>query len=37
MLARDGAGVGAGKAPIVYKSILLVDVTGATNLAGTGP
>ncbi len=35
MLARDGAGVGAGKAPIVYKSILLVDVAGATNLAGT--
>lgn len=37
MLARDGAGHGAeGKKPIVYKSILLVDVTGATNLAGTG-
>ena len=37
MLARDGAGLGAeGKAPIVYKSILLVDVAGATNLAGTG-
>jgi hypothetical protein len=36
MLARDGAGRGApGKKPIVYKSILLVDVTGATNLAGT--
>jgi hypothetical protein len=36
MLARDGAGVGAnGKAPIVYKSILLVDVAGASNLAGT--
>ncbi len=36
MLARDGAGHGAenGK-PIVYKSILLVDVTDATNLAGT--
>ncbi len=35
MLSRDGAGVGAtGKAPIVYKSILLVDVAGATNLAG---
>jgi len=37
MLARDGAGHGAaGRKPIVYKSILLVDVTGATNLAGTG-
>ncbi len=36
MLARDSAGRGAeGKAPIVYKSILLVDVAGATNLAGT--
>ena len=34
MLARDGAGVGAGKAPIVYKSILLVDIAKATNLAG---
>ncbi len=36
MLSRDGAGVGAidGK-PIVYKSILLVDTRGATNLAGT--
>jgi hypothetical protein len=37
MLARDGAGHGAaGNAPIVYKSILLADVAGATNLAGTG-
>lgn len=35
-LARDGAGLGAtGGKPIVYKSILLVDVAGATNLAGT--
>lgn len=35
MLSRDAAGVGAaGKAPIVFKSILLVDVAGATNLAG---
>lgn len=35
MLSRDAAGLGAGgKAPIVYKSILLVDVAGATNLAG---
>lgn len=37
MLARDGAGHGAaGSAPIVYKSISLADVAGATNLAGTG-
>ena len=36
MLSRDAAGRGAsGKAPIVFKSILLVDVAGATNLAGT--
>lgn len=36
MLARDGAGRGAETtAPIVYKSILLVDTRGATNLAGT--
>jgi hypothetical protein len=36
MLARDGAGRGAsGDKPIVYKSILLVDVADATNLAGT--
>jgi hypothetical protein len=35
MLSRDAAGLGAGsKAPIFYKSILLVDVAGATNLAG---
>lgn len=37
MLSRDAAGLGAaGDAPVVYKSILLVDVTGASNLAGTG-
>ncbi|MBO9712781.1 esterase-like activity of phytase family protein [Sphingomonas sp.] len=39
MLARDGAGLGDGAgpggAPIMYKSVLLVDVTGATDLAGT--
>ncbi len=36
MLARDGAGRGADSAvPIVYKSVLLVDTAGATNLAGT--
>lgn len=36
MLARDGAGRGAGgTAPIMFKSVLLVDTAGATNLAGT--
>lgn len=36
MLARDGAGRGAeGGKPIVYKSILLVDTAGATDLAGS--
>lgn len=36
MLARDAAGHGAAsKSPIVYKSILLVDLTHATNLAGS--
>lgn len=36
MLARDGSGYGAeGKRPIVFKSVLLVDTDGATNLAGT--
>ncbi|MGE7138737.1 esterase-like activity of phytase family protein [Luteibacter sp. NPDC031894] len=36
MLARDGAGLGAeGGKPIVFKSVLLVDTSGATNLAGT--
>lgn len=35
MLSRDAAGRGAAvNAPIVYKSILLADVAGATNLAG---
>jgi hypothetical protein len=36
MLARDGNGYGAeGGKPIVFKSVLLVDIAGATNLAGT--
>jgi hypothetical protein len=36
MLARDGAGQGADNGlPVVYKSLLLVDVTRATNMAGT--
>ncbi|WP_448096330.1 esterase-like activity of phytase family protein [Luteibacter yeojuensis] len=36
MLARDGNGYGAdnGK-PIVFKSVLLVDTDGASNIAGT--
>lgn len=36
MLSRDAAGRGAAVKAPVYKSILLVDITGATNLAGTG-
>jgi len=36
LLARDGNGRGKGSTtPPAYKSILLVDITGATNLAGT--
>jgi len=36
MLARDGNGLGTDNdKPIVYKSVLLVDTDGATNLAGT--
>jgi hypothetical protein len=36
MLARDGSGYGAeGGKPIVFKSVLLVDTDGASNLAGT--
>jgi hypothetical protein len=36
MLARDGDGLGTdNEKPIVYKSVLLVDTDGATNLAGT--
>ncbi|PVM92422.1 hypothetical protein DDF62_04575 [Caulobacter radicis] len=35
VLARDGAGLGSGSArPTVYRSVLLVDTAGATNLAG---
>jgi hypothetical protein len=35
MLSRDAAGLGAaGKKSIVFKSVLLVDVAGATNLTG---
>jgi len=36
LLARDGNGLGKDSGdPIVYKSVLLVEVAGATNLAGT--
>lgn len=36
VLARDGNGRGGGATrPAVYRSVLLVDTTGATNIAGT--
>ncbi|KOQ75445.1 esterase-like activity of phytase family protein [Stenotrophomonas maltophilia] len=36
LLARDGNGLGKdGDDPIVYKSVLLVDVSAASNLAGS--
>ncbi|ACA16555.1 outer membrane autotransporter barrel domain protein [Methylobacterium sp. 4-46] len=36
VLSRDSNGLGTGATtPIVYKSVLLVDVAGATNVAGT--
>jgi len=35
VLARDGNGLGQANLNPVYKSILLVDTTGATNIAGT--
>lgn len=36
LLARDGNGLGKdGDDPIVFKSVLLVDVSGASNLAGS--
>ncbi len=35
VLSRDGNGLGQASLPIVYKSVLLVDITGATNIAGT--
>lgn len=35
VLARDSNGLGTGTTtPIVYKSVLLVDIAGATNIAG---
>ncbi|MFE1597280.1 esterase-like activity of phytase family protein [Methylobacterium sp. ID0610] len=36
VLARDSNGLGTGNTtPIVYKSVLLVDTAGATNIAGS--
>jgi len=35
VLSRDGNGLGQALLPPVYKSVLLVDIAGATNLAGT--
>ena len=36
VLARDGNGRGGGaNRPAVYRSVLLIDTTGATNIAGT--
>lgn len=37
VLSRDGNGLGTGTTnPHVFKDILLVDISGATNIAGTG-
>lgn len=35
LLARDGNGLGGNAAAPVFKSVLLVDTTGASNLAGS--
>jgi hypothetical protein len=35
VLSRDANGLGLANNPPVFKSVLLVDVTGATNIAGT--
>jgi len=35
VLSRDADGLGLANAPFVYKSILLIDTKGATNIAGT--
>jgi hypothetical protein len=35
VLSRDGLGLGTALGNPVFKSVLLVDVTGATNIAGT--
>lgn len=35
VLSRDGNGLGTATVNPVFKSVLLVDITGATNIAGT--
>lgn len=35
VLSRDANGLGLGNLPPVFKSVLLVDIAGATNIAGT--
>jgi uncharacterized protein YhjY with autotransporter beta-barrel domain len=35
VLSRDSDGLGTANNPLVFKSVLLVDTTGATNIAGT--
>ncbi|BCW88514.1 hypothetical protein sos41_16550 [Alphaproteobacteria bacterium SO-S41] len=35
VLARDANGLGQANLPFVYKSVLLIDTAGATNIAGT--
>jgi len=35
VLARDGSGLGQANTSPVFKSVLLVDIAGATNIAGT--
>ncbi len=35
VLSRDGLGLGTALGNSVFKSVLLVDITGATNIAGT--
>lgn len=35
VLSRDGSGLGQANNPPAYKSVLLVDIAGATNIAGT--
>ena len=35
VLSRDGNGLGQANVNPVFKSVLLVDITGATNIAGT--
>lgn len=35
MLSRDANGLGQANLPTVFKSVMMVDITGATNIAGT--